>query len=145
MTSTKCSNCQFVVEQAFEFCPNCGTKIIHELPKQEESSSVPTETVSHYKEKHSSGIKTTFIWSIILSLITLLAYTFKGMANVDVVAQTLIQGAFARPLIVLLIAFIISLFFSEKKKIGKFNSACTFIMAILTVGEIGRWFVIGGA
>lgn len=147
-SSKKCSNCQTIIEDTYEFCPNCGSKQVNNLIAEEisiqQESTKPFEQLlssSNEKLRYSSGIKETLIWSAILSIITLLFFMFKGMSNVDVVAQILIQGLFARPLFVLFIAFIISIFFKSEKKIRIFNSTCTFIMGSLTIAELVKWFL----
>ena len=161
----KCPNCKSELQTDHAFCPKCGFDL--RIKKTETSNKVasseeivdfkedpelmPPPIVKHeqeqtvtiaYKESYSSGIKTTFIWSTGLTILTILFYYLKGRADIDVLAQNLIAGIISRPLAVFFFAFIISLFF--QKKTEKFNSVCTWIMAILTIGELGRWFVIIG-
>ena len=95
--------------------------------------------------KYSHGVKTTLIWSTLLSFATVLIYTLKGSITVNIAAQNLIAGILARPLIVIFIAFIISQFFkSQEKQIKKFNSILNFIMLLTSTGEFLRWIVILG-
>lgn len=148
MTSINCSNCDTAIEQTYEFCPHCGTavasmksKYVATHPAKESRDILGEDAVPH-KEKYSSGIKTTFVWSIILSIATLGCYTFIEELNVDVVLKTLILGAINRPIIILLIAFIISIFFkTEVKKISTFNSSCYYLMTILSLAELLIWSV----
>jgi len=167
MTSTICSNCQAVIEQTYEFCPNCGTRrVIEKSTKEtisdradikptEKAKTISVESSGTSKEKYSSGAKTTFIWSSVLSLITLSIYALKGKTviltsdgliagnTIDVITQTLLQGLVVRPLIVLIIAFIISVFYkSDEKKIKKYNSVCTTGMALITAYDVIVWFII---
>lgn len=149
MNTINCPKCSSTIEDTYSFCPKCGTLL------KKEQSSKSAETInpepisipsSVSKEKYSSGIKTTFIWSTALSLINILLAAFKGLADANLVAENLIQGVFVRPLIVLLLAYIISAFSkSKEKQISKFNAVTTYILAILSVGELFRWFIRGGS
>ncbi len=162
----KCSNCKSELQTDHAFCPKCGfdlrikkTEISNKVASsevipdfKEDPELLPPPIVNSeqeqtlttaYKETYSSGIKTTFIWSSVLSIITVLLYFLKGRADTDVIAQNLIQGIIGRPLVVFFFAFIISFFF--QKKTEKFNSVCTWVIAILTIGELARWIVIIGA
>lgn len=145
---SKCSNCQTIIEDTYEFCPNCGSQQVNNLIAEEisiqQESTKPFEQLlnsSNEKLRYASGVKETLIWSAILSLITFLYFMFKGMSNVDVIVQILIQGLFARPLFVFFVAFIVSIFFKSDKKIRIFNSTCTLIMVSLTLAEFVKWFL----
>ena len=167
-----CKKCGAEIQDKAKYCPNCGTErnqetlpIVEQIKDEEkdnqmESSGLSIEQKARLyeasqgktnvnpvlKENYSLGVKTTFIWSTGLSLITTLLYSFKGLIDSNKLVDTLVQGVFARPLVVLFIAFIFSLFFSPKaNQIIKFNSASRTIMGILSIGELGRWFVIIGS
>lgn len=145
MNTIKCPNCQTEIESTYEFCPKCGASLKKESSVAIESPSKVepiSASVLPSKEKYSTGIKATLVWSVSLSLITILFFTFKGLSNLDFVVKILFQGLFARPLSVLLISFIISIIFKPKEKqISRFNSSSIFIMAILSARELFHWFV----
>lgn len=166
MNSTICTNCQASVEQTYEFCPNCGTQIVMEKSTKEKNSSnevfkttskakfIPAENVLS-KENYISGIKTTVIWSSILSLIMLSLFALKGKTmvltgdgmitgnTIEVITRTLLQGLVVRPMIVLFIAFTISMFYkTTEKKIKKYNSLCTTGMALITAYDSIVWLII---
>lgn len=137
-----CPICKAVIANGYNFCPKCGASVVSKPSNQAQKLNMHTIE----KGKYSLGIKLTFIWSTILSLLTILFYAFKGLVNTNRAIENLVQGVFARPVVVLLIALIISLFFKPKEnQISKFNSASKYIMGILSIGEIGRWFVLSGS
>lgn len=160
---SKCPNCKAELAIDHAFCPKCGFDLrikkadtsnkvsnpeeIPELNKEDPELTPPPIEESTQKKvsmpTYMSAIKTTFIWSIVLSIVTVILYFLKGRADIDVIAKNLIEGIIARPLLVFFFAFIISLF--SKKKTKDFNSVCTVVMAILTFGQLLRWIVIIGS
>lgn len=158
----KCTNCKSELQTEHSFCPHCGfdlrirkPEIANKITNSEEippliedpelmpppiENNEQEQTVSStYKETYLSGIKTTFIWSIVISIITIFIYFLKGRADTDLIAMNLIQGLFARPIGVFFWAFIVSLFFSKKTE--TFNSVCMVAMTILTVVELVTLFM----
>lgn len=130
-----CPKCSTVNDTKYSFCSQCG-----------HSFAITQASKAESKGKYISGVLIAIIWSTILSLLTIIFYAIKDMADVDKIASNAVQGVLARPIVVLLIALIFSSFFNPKdKKINKFNTSTKYLMGILTIGEVGRWFVILGA
>lgn len=130
-----CPKCSTVNDPKYSFCSECGYSFV-----------ITSESKAESKAKYISGVLTALIWSSILSFLTIIFYATKNMADVDRIANNAVQGVLARPIVVLLLALIFSSFFNPKEnKINKFNTSTKYLMGILTIGEVGRWFVILGA
>jgi len=134
-----CSTCGSYNDIHYSFCAKCGGQ----LKLSDDLTKVVPE--SHKTESRWAGVRKTFIWSIILSTITTLLYVVKETSPIDHVAQNMVQGIIVRPLVVPLLALIFSSFGLPEKRIDRFNSSCTYMMATLTAAEFFKWIMIGNA
>ena len=75
-----CPKCSTVNEKINSFCSLCGYDFRIDL--------VANPAASSKKPKYSHGVKTTLIWSTLLSFATLLIYTLKGSITTNIELRT---------------------------------------------------------
>lgn len=84
----------------------------------------------------------TFIWSFLLSILTVICFVIDGTLTTERLIQSLIIGIIVRPYVVFLLASIISYFKRPDDRIERFNNLSIYLMWILTVAEVLRGIVI---